>query len=137
MGSKRLLLLAVLLLIVIAGGVAFLVAFMSTPPPAGTVTLQVNVPSGMAQPSAPACAEVFVPGKVVDIKTVDFACVDPDGITHFIGSHRCKDGRHLWPVEAEWGAPEGWAFAGEPFKKAVTNEVGADPEYGKAYEACL
>lgn len=137
MGSKRLLVFAVLLLIAVAGGVAFLVAFFSTPPPAGTVTVQVNVPSGLAQPSAPSCAEVFVPGKVVEIKGADFACKDPDGTVHFIGGHRCKDGRHLWPIEAEIGAPEGWALEGQPFHKAATDDVSADPEFGKAYEACL
>jgi hypothetical protein len=135
--SKRLALLILVALLFIGGGVAFLVAFFSTPPPAGSLTVTVNAPSGFAQPSAPACSEVFVPGKVVDIKGADFACTDPDGTTHFIGGHRCKDGRHLWPIEAQIGAPEGWAIEGQPFHKAVTDDVENDPEFGKAYEACL
>lgn len=85
----------------------------------------------------PACADVFVVGKKLEIDGAEFVCKDPDGLNYFSGGWRCNDGRHLWSVTTSTGAKApGWGFAGEPFQKAVSNNIGADPGYGKAMEAC-
>lgn len=136
MSKKKLTLLLLAMTLIVLGTLAFVVAQNLTQPPAGTLTVEVNVPSGLAQPSAPACAEVFVPGKTVDIKGADFACKDPDGTVNFLTSWRCNDGKHLWQVDASSGPPAGYGFEGEPYQKAASNDVANDPGYGRAYDRC-
>ncbi len=96
-----------------------------------------TVPAGASQPPRPKCAEVFVPGKVINYtaERASVGCVDPDGGVQIIGSHRCADGGRLYTVDASTGAARGWGRNGEVFH-AVSGEVAADPAFGKAYDAC-
>lgn len=88
-------------------------------------------------PSAPKCADVFVVGKTLNLVGDSFACLNPDGRVEVLGGWRCNDGRHLWSAKQSTGAKDpGWGFAGEPFQKAESNNIGADAGYGQAYERC-
>lgn len=132
--NKRVTILILLSLLVIGGGVAFIVAFLASPPPAGQATANtpsnLSLPSNLAQPSVPKCADVFVPGKKIDIQGADFACADPDGTIQGLAAFRCNDGRHLWQVDAAAGPPAGYGFSGEPYM------VANDAAYSQAYDKC-
>lgn len=98
--------------------------------PAGGTGLPVSA-------ALPACSAVFVPGKVIDFDADAAAagCLDPDGGIQVVGSQRCGDGGRLYTVKAATGAPAGWGRHGGPFH-AAKGDVAADPDFGKAYDAC-
>ena len=87
-----------------------------------------------AQNALPVCKEVFVPGKVIDAKKAAAGCKDAHGQVHLLGVFTCADGRALYSVDADTGAPAGWGYGGGKFHAA--KDPAADPGYGKAYDAC-
>lgn len=83
----------------------------------------------------PPCKDLFRPGQRIDYEKAKNGCTDPDGGIHFLGNFRCADGRHLWSVDANTGAPKGWGFDGDVFH-TVTGDIAADPAYSRAYQTC-
>lgn len=104
-------------------------------PAAQTPPVQMPPMTGQSADVKPACKDVFVVGKAIDLTGANFACLDPDGTTNFLGAFRCNDGGHLWQVDGSSGAVAGWGFAGKPYT-AAKGEVASDPAYSKAYADC-
>jgi hypothetical protein len=88
-----------------------------------------------AEDALPPCAEVFVPGKVIDKKQAMAGCKSPSGQIQYIGYFECQDGRMLFSADAHTGAPAGYGFSGEKYVK-VSGEVAANRGYAKATAAC-
>jgi hypothetical protein len=112
----------------------------SSEDPGDTSGDEVNGPAGgtaLAVGARPKCADVFVPGKTIVFPPAESAqgCVNPDGGLEIVGSRRCADGRYLFNVGAATGVPAGWGRDGELYH-AVTGELGSDPDFSKAYDAC-
>lgn len=88
-----------------------------------------------AQNALPDCSAVFIPGRTVDEATASAGCKDPTGQVRYVGAFTCQDGRKLYQVDADTGAPAGYGFSGGKYK-AVRGDVAADRGYGKATAAC-
>jgi hypothetical protein len=88
-----------------------------------------------AENAMPACADVFVPGKVIDEKQAIGGCKSPRGEIQYIGYFECNDGRVLFSPDAKTGAPNGYGFGGEKYVK-VAGETAANRGYAKATAAC-
>lgn len=94
-------------------------------------------PGTAASPSAaawPPCAEIFAPGRVIEEEQALAPCRDPDGGLKAVGNFRCTDGRRLFQVDANTGAPAGWGFGGTAFQE--TADAASDPAYAAAYREC-
>lgn len=94
--------------------------------------------NAFSQPPRPKCADVFVPGKVIQFNAEQAAvgCLDPDGGVQIVGNRRCADGGRLYSIDGgSTGAPRGWGRDGEAYH-AVKGELGADAAFRKAYDAC-
>ena len=81
------------------------------------------------------CKEMYVPGKVIDEKKALAGCMGPRNVISAGSFFNCADGRALFSVDAQSGAPAGWGFGGEKFH-AVKGEIAADSGYSKAYGDC-
>jgi len=123
--------------LVALAGVGWLVYQRETAP-VGTIanpeTVDAFASAAAAQAALPACKDVFLPGKVIDAKKAMNGCKGPAGNTIFVGSFDCTDGRKLFQVDANTGAPAGWGFGNGKYR--ATKEAAADPAYSKAYGSC-
>ncbi|MEV6297841.1 hypothetical protein AB0M02_00375 [Actinoplanes sp. NPDC051861] len=105
-----------------------------TEDPAPVVT--EAAPAASQPPPPPACADVFIPGKVVDKAKASAGCMSPSGTIQAVGAHSCTDGTVLWQVDATTGAKAGYAREGKPYR-VVKGDVAADRSYKKTYNACV
>ncbi len=82
----------------------------------------------------PRCADMFVPGQVLQLR--DARCLGVHGEPHTIGWHPCTRGRRLATVDATTGAPQGYGFDGGPYV-AVSGVLAADKGFSAAMDSCF
>ncbi|WIM97853.1 hypothetical protein ACTOB_001407 [Actinoplanes oblitus] len=122
--------------IIAVAGTGWLFLKRSDDPTAADSQQVQTVQSAVAAANAaPACAEVFVPGNVIDASKLKDGCKDASGGIQFVGASNCADGSVLYQVDASTGAPAGWGVGGKKYR-AAKGEVAADPAYGKAVRDC-
>jgi hypothetical protein len=51
-----------------------------------------------------------------------------------VGNFVCQDGRRLFQVDANTGAPAGWGFGGSAYRE--TADAATDRAYAAAYRKC-
>jgi hypothetical protein len=134
-GWAWILLVAALVFLASAGWFAYQRSQVATDDP-GTSTAPGGGAPAVARSAAawPACAEVFVPGEVIDTEQALAPCRDPDGGLKAVGNFRCADGRRLFQVDANTGARAGWGFGGTAYRE--TADAASDRDYAAAYRAC-
>ena len=110
------------------------VAGCSSPDPAPDSGAQAKPSAASSAPQGPDCRTVFVVGQVIDAAKGKAGCTDPNGGVQVPGSFTCSDGRELFQVDANTGAPAGWGFSGGKF--TASKEAATDPKYHAAYEKC-
>jgi hypothetical protein len=97
-------------------------------------TVDRGAPTAPSTPAWPSCAEVFVPGRTIDEEAALAPCRGPDGRLKAVGNFVCQDGRHLFQVDANTGAPGGWGFGGSAYRE--TADAATDRDYAAAYREC-